>query len=120
MPVPDGHGAFPDWYLVHASSLLGPVARVDSPLADYRLHGDNAYGMGDGRLDLAYVAAGRYDGYWERELQPWDIAAGILLVKEAGGMVAPIREGYDILEKGALLCSNDPLFEPFKKIIRDE
>ncbi len=55
VPVPDGHGAFPDWYLVHASSLLGPVARVDSPLADYRLHGDNAYGMGDGRLDLAHV-----------------------------------------------------------------
>ena len=62
----------------------------------------------------------RFDGYWERELQAWDIAAGLLLVKEAGGMVAPIREGYDILEKGALLCANDPLFEPLKKIIRDE
>jgi myo-inositol-1(or 4)-monophosphatase len=74
---------------------------------------------GAASLDLAYVAAGRFDGYWERELQPWDIAAGILLVKEAGGMVAPVREGYDILEKGALLCSNDPLFEGFKKIIRD-
>ena len=70
-------------------------------------------------LDLAYVAAGRFDGYWERELQPWDIAAGILLVKEAGGLIAPVREGYDILEKGALICANEPLFAPLVKIIRD-
>jgi myo-inositol-1(or 4)-monophosphatase len=75
---------------------------------------------GAASLDLAYVAAGRFDGYWERELQPWDIAAGILLVKEAGGMIGPVREGYDILEKGALICANEPLFEPLKKIIRDE
>jgi myo-inositol-1(or 4)-monophosphatase len=75
---------------------------------------------GAASLDFAYVAAGRFDGYWERELKQWDIAAGILLVKEAGGMVAPIRDGDDILEKGALLVSNDPLFEPLKKIIRGE
>jgi myo-inositol-1(or 4)-monophosphatase len=75
---------------------------------------------GAASLDLAYVAAGRFDGYWERELQPWDIAAGILLVKEAGGMIGPVREGYDILEKGALICANEPLFGPLKKIIRDE
>src|SRR3989338_6947589 len=59
-------------------------------------------------------------GWGAGELEAWDIAAGLLRVKEAGGMVAPIREGYDILEKGALLCANDPLFEPLKKIIRDE
>ncbi len=70
-------------------------------------------------LDLAYVAAGRFDGYWERELQQWDIAAGILLVKEAGGLIGPVREGYDILEKGALICANEALFAPLTKIIRD-
>ncbi|MFC3179374.1 inositol monophosphatase family protein [Cypionkella sinensis] len=70
-------------------------------------------------LDLAYVAAGRFDGYWERELQTWDIAAGILLVKEAGGLIGPVREGYDILEKGALICANENLFAPLTKIIRD-
>lgn len=70
-------------------------------------------------LDLAYVAAGRFDGYWERELQQWDIAAGILLVKEAGGLIGPVREGYDILEKGALICANENLFAPLTKIIRD-
>jgi myo-inositol-1(or 4)-monophosphatase len=70
-------------------------------------------------LDLAYVAAGRFDGYWERELHQWDIAAGILLVKEAGGLIGPMREGYDILEKGALICANQALFAPLTKIIRD-
>jgi myo-inositol-1(or 4)-monophosphatase len=75
---------------------------------------------GAASLDLAYVAAGRYDGYWERELQAWDIAAGLLLVKEAGGFVSAIRDGDDPLEKGAVICANEPLFDPFRKIIRGE
>ena len=73
---------------------------------------------GAASLDLAYVAAGRYDGYWERELKAWDIAAGLLLVKEAGGFVTSVREGDQPLEKGSILCANEPLFEPLKKIIR--
>jgi myo-inositol-1(or 4)-monophosphatase len=73
---------------------------------------------GAASLDLAYVAAGRFDGYWERELQPWDIAAGILLVKEAGGTVEAVREGEDILGKGAVLCANSQIFPSFAKIIR--
>jgi myo-inositol-1(or 4)-monophosphatase len=73
---------------------------------------------GAAALDLAYVAAGRYDGFWERELQPWDIAAGLLLVKEAGGFVEPIREGDDILAKGAVICGNEGLFPAFAKAIR--
>ena len=73
---------------------------------------------GAASLDLAYVAAGRFDGYWERELQAWDIAAGLLLVREAGGLTAPIREGDDILVKGALICGNTGLFDDFCKAIR--
>ena len=73
---------------------------------------------GAASLDLAYVAAGRFDGYWERELNAWDIAAGILLVREAGGMVEPIRPGDDILEKGAVICGNQALFDPLCKAIR--
>ena len=73
---------------------------------------------GAASLDLAYVAAGRYEGYWERELKAWDIAAGILLVKEAGGIVAPVRDGEDVLAKGAVLCANDQIFDAFAKIIR--
>jgi myo-inositol-1(or 4)-monophosphatase len=73
---------------------------------------------GAAALDLAYVAAGRFDGYWERELSAWDIAAGLLLVKEAGGFVQPIREGDDILAKGAILAANEGVFAPFAAAIR--
>ncbi len=75
---------------------------------------------GSAALDLAYVAAGRYEGYWERELHALDIAAGILLVKEAGGMVSAIREGDEPLEKGAVVAANDLVFDGFRKIIRGE
>ncbi len=92
--------------------MLADLARLMPACAGVRR-------WGAASLDLAYVAAGRFDGYWERELQAWDIAAGILLVKEAGGMVQAVREGDDILEKGAVLCSNDPLFAQFSKIIRN-
>lgn len=74
--------------------------------------------FGSAALDLAYVAAGRYEGYWERGINAWDIAAGLLLVKEAGGFVGPVREGDDILEKGAVIAGNGTLFEPLAKIIR--
>ncbi len=73
---------------------------------------------GTASLDLAYVAAGRFDGYWERGFFPWDVAAGIILVREAGGMLSGIREGDEPLEKGALICGNPNLFEEFRKVIR--
>jgi myo-inositol-1(or 4)-monophosphatase len=72
---------------------------------------------GAASLDLAFVAAGRFDGYWERELQPWDVAAGILLVKEAGGMVEGLRVGSNPLD-GALIAGNDGLFPAFSGTIR--
>ena len=53
--------------------------------------------LGSASLDLAYVAAGRYDGYWERGVQLWDMAAGILLVREAGGFVGTIEDGGEHL-----------------------
>ena len=93
-------------------AMLADLARLMPACAGVRR-------WGAASLDLAYVAAGRFDGYWERELQPWDIAAGLLLVKEAGGLVGPVREGDDILGRGAVLCANEPLFEGFGKIIRD-
>ncbi len=73
---------------------------------------------GAAALDLAYVAAGRYDGYWERELNAWDIAAGMILVREAGGFVAPIRDGENILERGEIIASNAAIFDPFAKALR--
>lgn len=98
-----GHGTLP--------ASLQDLARLLPQCAGVRRWGAAA-------LDLAYVAAGRYDGYWERGLNPWDIAAGILIVKEAGGFVEPIREGRDILETGSLIAVNDPLSKPFINTIR--
>ena len=66
------------------------------------------------------MAAGRYDGYWERGIQPWDMAAGLILVREAGGMVSGIRDGQDPIESGSVIVGNQGLFDPFRKIIRGE
>lgn len=73
---------------------------------------------GAAALDLAYVAAGRYDGFWERRLNPWDLAAGILIVKEAGGLVQPLNPEGNILEDGEIICANEPIFDQFAKVIR--
>jgi myo-inositol-1(or 4)-monophosphatase len=75
--------------------------------------------FGSAALDLAYVAAGRYDGFWERRLKSWDMAAGLIIVREAGGLVEPIVEGEDILESGGVIACNDPLFNTFSKLIRN-
>jgi myo-inositol-1(or 4)-monophosphatase len=73
---------------------------------------------GAASLDLAYVASGRYDGFWERRLKPWDVAAGILIVKEAGGLVEAIRPERNILQHGEIICSNEPIYSTFAKTIR--
>jgi myo-inositol-1(or 4)-monophosphatase len=75
---------------------------------------------GAAALDLAYVAAGRYDGFWERELNPWDLAAGIVIAREAGALVAPMTEGAGILESGDIIASNEALFDRFARVIRDK
>ncbi|MCA8881740.1 MAG: inositol monophosphatase [Rhodobacteraceae bacterium] len=74
---------------------------------------------GAAALDLAYVAAGRFDGYWERGIKPWDVAAGIIIVREAGGFVKPIADGDPLLSGAGLIASNSHLAEPFGKTIRD-
>jgi len=74
---------------------------------------------GAAALDLAWVAAGRFDGFWERELSPWDVAAGLLLVREAGGMVAPLHEGRGIFDSGALIAGNAAIFDRFAGTIRE-
>ena len=75
---------------------------------------------GAAALDLAYVAAGRLDGYWERRLHSWDVAAGILIVRESGGFVEAIRKGDDVLESGSVIAGNGALFETFAKVIRND
>jgi myo-inositol-1(or 4)-monophosphatase len=75
--------------------------------------------FGAAALDLAYVAAGRFDGFWEFGLKPWDIAAGLLLVKEAGGYCSePDGSGHDMLKSGNVMAANDHLHLPLGRLLR--
>ena len=67
---------------------------------------------------MAYVAAGRYEGFWERRLNAWDLAAGVIIVREAGGFVEPLRSGGNILADGEVICGNEAIFDKFAGVIR--
>ena len=67
--------------------------------------------MGACSLDLAYVAAGRYDGFWEKGIKAWDIAAGMLLVKEAGGLVSDFSGGFDSLKNHQIVAGSPKAFK---------
>ena len=69
-------------------------------------------------LNLAYVAAGRFDGFWERRLKPWEAAAGVIILREAGGLAEPITPTGDIVTDGAIVCANEPIFSPLAKLVR--
>jgi myo-inositol-1(or 4)-monophosphatase len=90
--------------------LLDQIAAATSETAGVRRFGSAA-------LDLAWVASGRLDGYWERNLGPWDVAAGIVLVREAGGYVTEI-DGPGRPESGAsILAANDALHRPLMRLL---
>lgn len=74
--------------------------------------------MGAAALDLAFVAAGRFEAFWEFDLNPWDIAAGILLVREAGGYVTTPTGDPDVLKSGDVVAANDRLHQPIAELIR--
>jgi myo-inositol-1(or 4)-monophosphatase len=73
--------------------------------------------FGSAALDLAWTAAGRYDGFWEMGLSRWDIAAGILLMREAGGIVTDYRGGNDMLNRGDIVTANPALHSDLHKLI---
>lgn len=79
------------------------LARVQARVAGIRQFGAAA-------LDLAFVAAGQFDGYWERGLKAWDIAAGIVIVREAGGMAGDIDGAPDVLATGDVMAANGELY----------
>jgi len=97
-----GHGDFVQW-----NRVFGAVA---PQVAGIRRFGSAA-------LDLAWVAAGRFDGYWESDLSVWDVAAGILLVKEAGGFVTDFRGGDRAIERNEFLAANDTLHSKLHKLV---
>ena len=94
----------------HMSSYLMSMAALAS-------HSSGIRRMGAASLDLAYVAAGRVDAFWEMYLQPWDIAAGVLLVKEAGGRVADFQGGDNYLNSGHIVACTPRLLKPTLKTV---
>ena len=74
--------------------------------------------MGVASLDLASVAAGRFEGFWEFGLRPWDLAAGTLIVREAGGYVSDLGGGQGMLESGDVIAANDHLHQPLLQLIK--
>ncbi|MBW6522242.1 inositol monophosphatase [Sphingomonas sp. RHCKR47] len=97
-----GHGDFVQW-----TRIFGGIA---PQVAGIRR-------LGAATLDLAWVAAGRFDGFWESDLKPWDVSAGVLLVKEAGGFVTDFRGGDRYMERNELLASNDGLHSKLHKML---
>ena len=74
--------------------------------------------MGAASLDIAYVAAGRFDGFWEHGLQAWDMAAGIVLLKEAGGVITDMAGGEQMMAKGQVICANEHLHPQLLKVLK--
>ena len=97
-----GHGNIAQW-----SRIFGAIA---PEVAGIRRFGAAA-------LDLAWVAAGRFDAYWEADLKVWDVAAGLLLVKEAGGFVTDFRGGDRPLDRNEYLAANDVLHSKLHKLV---
>ena len=103
--MPFGDRANDQAYLATLAAVMGATSGVRR--------------MGSAALDLAYVAAGRYDGFWEFGLQPWDIAAGILLVREAGGYVSDLAGGHEMMATGDVLAANAHLHLPLAALIKE-
>jgi len=95
----EGHGAFLT-ELENVMAVSAGVRRFGAP-----------------SLDLAYVATGRYDGFWENGLRPWEMAAGMIIVREAGGYVTDYDGKNNMLSSGSIIVSNDHLHTPLKKLI---
>ncbi|MGB0571530.1 MAG: inositol monophosphatase family protein [Alphaproteobacteria bacterium] len=99
-----GHGDH-DRYLETLKAVMSEVAGIRR--------------FGSAALDLAYLAAGRFDGFWEFDLKIWDIAAGILIVREAGGFVSDIAGRDSVLKTGEVVAGNDKIQEKLRKCLRE-
>src|SRR3954470_15852037 len=87
------------------------MAALQDKVAGFRRFGAAA-------LDLAFVAAGRLDGYWERNLQSWDIAAGQIIVRESGGIVSGMTGNDDALKTGHVVCGNEFVHAELLKVLK--
>lgn len=99
----------------HCDEKLGPYSKTLELLASQCAGIRRA---GAASLDLAYVAAGRLDAFWEIGLAPWDMAAGVLLVREAGGLVADIDASDRYLDSGNIVCGNPKCFKAVLQVVK--
>ena len=102
---------FPYYQYDHLDHYLAILKEVITKTSGVRRPGSAA-------LDLAYTAAGRFDGFWEFNLQAWDIAAGALLVQEAGGIITDFNGEHDYMQTGDVLCGPPRVHQELLDIIR--
>jgi myo-inositol-1(or 4)-monophosphatase len=129
-----GNGAFCNGVPLHVSSTgllsdsflatgfpydirISPVNNLDN-FCEFAIHSRAVRRAGSAALDLGYVAAGRFDGFWELKLHPWDCAAGYLLVREAGGMVTDFSGSKGSIYTPECIASNGCIHEQMLMIIR--
>jgi myo-inositol-1(or 4)-monophosphatase len=96
------------------------IAYFDEYMAMFRAVTRETAGIrrpGSAALDLAYVAAGRLDGFWEIGLSPWDVAGGALLIQEAGGLITNLHGEQDFLHAGHVVCGSPKVFAPLLQLI---
>lgn len=103
---------FPFRQLEHLDEYVRMFKKITEATAGIRRPGAAA-------LDLAYVAAGRFDGFWEFGLSPWDMAAGSLLITEAGGMVSDFTGEQNWLASGQIVCGNPKVFSQLLPLVQD-
>ena len=92
------------------------LARLETGAIQERVAGLRRFGAA--ALDLAWVAAGRLDGYWERDIKPWDMAAGLILVREAGGYVSDCDGGDDVFATGHIAAGNESIHKELLKVLK--
>jgi myo-inositol-1(or 4)-monophosphatase len=102
---------FPFKYPHHFNAYLNTFQNLFPQVSDIRRAGSAA-------LDLAYVAAGRLDGHWELGLQEWDIAAGALLIKEAGGLISDFKGEENYLKNGNVIAGNPKIFKTILQVVQ--
>jgi len=90
--------------------FLGEVRTVMNKVASFRR-------LGSAALDLCWVASGRFDGFWERNLHAWDMAAGLLMVREAGGFVTDIHGGTDMFGTNSIVAANANMHKPLLELV---
>jgi myo-inositol-1(or 4)-monophosphatase len=110
-----------------AEALIGTgfpfkeLAHLDEFLRAFRAVTENSAGVrraGAAALDLAYVAAGRLDGFWETGLAPWDTAAGSLLILEAGGLISDYEGESNYLDSGQVVCGSPKVFAQLLQLVQ--